>query len=149
MKDYLFNLTQNRAFPFHLLQQAPWRSGKKYRHWLLLSRAGYYSKEIVRNSVKECKVFIVANDTANVINILTTGGIADPVRFVNTAFTPSGCAITDLPVYRNDADSLYLIDWTYNRPRPSDDQVPSAIEILQHIPIYEATSPPFDWAYRW
>jgi agmatine/peptidylarginine deiminase len=90
---------------------------------------GTILREIVRNSVKECKVFIVANDTASVINILTTGGIAlDSVRFVNTAFnTIWMCDYGPTSVYRNDADSLYLIDWTYNRPRPSDDQVPSAI----------------------
>jgi agmatine/peptidylarginine deiminase len=106
-------------------------------------------REIVRNASKECKVFIVTDDSTSVISSLTSAGIAlDSVRFVDTAFnTIWMCDYGPTCVYRNDVDSLYLIDWIYNRPRPEDDQVPGAIADFAHIPIYEATAAPFDWVH--
>ena len=106
-------------------------------------------KEIVRNSVKECKVFIVTTDTVNVINQLTTAGISlDSVRFVNTAFNSIWiCDYGPSCVYKNDVDSLWIVDWTYNRPRPQDDLVPGAIADYLDFPIYEATTPPYDWVH--
>jgi agmatine/peptidylarginine deiminase len=106
-------------------------------------------KEIVRNSVKECKVFIVATDTANVASQLITAGIAlDSVQFVNTAFNSIWiCDYGPSCVYKNDVDSLWIVDWTYNRPRPQDDQVPGAIADYLDFPIYEATTAPYDWVH--
>lgn len=106
-------------------------------------------KEIVRNSVKECKVFIVATDTATVVNQLTAAGISlDSVRFVNTAFNSIWiCDYGPSCVYKNDVDSLWIVDWTYNRPRPQDDQVPGAIADYLDFPIYEATTAPYDWVH--
>ncbi|MBP7240238.1 MAG: agmatine deiminase family protein [Saprospiraceae bacterium] len=106
-------------------------------------------KEIVRNSVKECKVFIVTTDTVNVASQLTTAGIAlDSVRFVNSAFNSIWiCDYGPSCVYKNDVDSLWIVDWTYNRPRPQDDQVPGAIADYLNFPIYEATTAPYDWVH--
>jgi len=106
-------------------------------------------KEIVRNSVKECKVFIVATDTAAVVSQLSTAGISlDSVRFVNTPFNSIWiCDYGPSCVYKNDVDSLWIVDWTYNRPRPQDDQVPGAIADYLDFPIYEATTTPYDWVH--
>ena len=106
-------------------------------------------KEIVRNGVKECKVFIVATDTASVASQLTAAGISlDSVRFVNTAFNSIWiCDYGPSCVYKNDVDSLWIVDWTYNRPRPQDDQVPGAIADYLDFPIYEATTAPYDWVH--
>ena len=151
MKDYLSHLSKNRALPV-----APPASVRTMAEWeevqaLVIAWAGQATilKEIVRNAVKECKVFIVANDTASVISSLTSAGISlDSVRFIDTPFnTIWMCDYGPTCVYRNDIDSLYLIDWTYNRPRPQDDEVPTAIADFIHIPIYEATSPPYDWVH--
>ncbi len=106
-------------------------------------------KEIVRNSVKECKVFIVATDTATVASQLIAAGISlDSVRFVNTSFNSIWiCDYGPSCVYKNDVDSLWIVDWTYNRPRPQDDRVPGAIADYLHFPIYEATTAPYDWVH--
>src|SRR6185369_6851486 len=47
-------------------------------------------------------------------------------------------------IYTNDVDSLALIDWIYNRPRPKDDTVPSGIMRYTGLPMYEMTTSPFD-----
>ena len=106
-------------------------------------------KEIVRNGVKECKVIIVATDTASVASQLIASGISlDSVRFVNTAFNSIWiCDYGPSCVYKNDVDSLWIVDWTYNRPRPQDDQVPGAIADYLDFPIYEATTAPYDWVH--
>ncbi|HJW28548.1 MAG TPA: agmatine deiminase family protein, partial [Saprospiraceae bacterium] len=106
-------------------------------------------KEIVRNAVKECKVMIVTTDSANVAGQLTSAEISlDSVQFINTPFnTIWVCDYGPTCVYKNDVDSLYLIDWTYNRPRPQDDEVPAGIADFLHLPIYEATSAPYDWVH--
>jgi agmatine/peptidylarginine deiminase len=151
MKEYLFQLSQKRALPVPppaaVRTMAEWEEVQA----LVIAWAGQTPilREIVRNASKECKVFIVTDDSTSVISSLTSAGIAlDSVRFVDTPFnTIWMCDYGPTCVYRNDVDSLYLIDWIYNRPRPEDDEVPSAIADFAHIPIYEATSAPFDWVH--
>ncbi|HEX5112984.1 MAG TPA: agmatine deiminase family protein, partial [Saprospiraceae bacterium] len=151
MKEYLLQHAQNRVSP--VPPPAPVRTMAEWEEVqaLVIAWAGQSAilREIVRNASKECKVYIVTNDSVNVSNTLMSNGISlDSVRFVNTAFnTIWMCDYGPTCVYRNDVDSLYLIDWIYNRPRPQDDQVPSAIADFAHIPIYEATSAPFDWVH--
>lgn len=41
-------------------------------------------------------------------------------------------------------DSLILVDWIYNRPRPLDDVTPTAIAAAFGLPIYETKTPPWD-----
>jgi len=151
MKEYLSHLSQNRLLPVPpptaVRTMAEWEEVQA----LVIAWAGQATilKEIVRNTVKECKVYIVTNDSSNVINTLTSAGIAlDSVLFIDAPFnTIWMCDYGPTCVYRNDIDSLYLIDWTYNRPRPQDDLVPTAISDFIHVPIYEATSAPFDWVH--
>jgi len=106
-------------------------------------------KEIVRNAVKECKVLIITTDTINVTNQLTSAGISlDSVRFVDAPF--NSIWVRDYgpwTVYANDADSLWLVDWIYNRPRPADDATPVAIANYLGIPLYEATVDPDDFVH--
>lgn len=151
MEGYLRGLYQERRLP-----TPPPGSVRNMAEWeevqaLVIAWAGQATilKEIVRNSVKECKVFIVATDTVTVINQLTSAGIAlDSVRFVNAPFnTIWMCDYGPSCVYKNDVDSLWIVDWIYNRPRPQDDQVPGAISDFLNIPIYEATSPPYNWVH--
>lgn len=106
-------------------------------------------KEIVRNAVKECKVLIITMDSTTVTSVLTSSGIPmDSVRFINTPFnTIWVCDYGPWSVYSNDADSLYLIDWIYNRPRPQDDATPVAVANYLHIPLYEATVDPDDFVH--
>jgi agmatine/peptidylarginine deiminase len=106
-------------------------------------------KEIVRNAVKECKVLIITTDSVTVTNQLLNAGISlDSVRFIDTPFNSIWvCDYGPWTVYGNDVDSLWLIDWIYNRPRPQDDATPAAIADYLHIPEYEATVAPYDFVH--
>ncbi|MBK9984971.1 MAG: agmatine deiminase family protein [Saprospiraceae bacterium] len=106
-------------------------------------------KEIVRNAVKECKVLIITTDSTTVTNQLTNAGIPlDSVRFVVTPFNSIWvCDYGAWSVYSNDVDSLWQIDWIYNRPRPQDDATPAAVADYLHIPLYEATVDPDDFVH--
>jgi agmatine/peptidylarginine deiminase len=42
--------------------------------------------------------------------------------------------------YTNEVDSLIMVDWKYNRPRPEDDVIPQSISQMLNIPLYETTS---------
>lgn len=103
-------------------------------------------KEIVRHAVKECKVLIITTNPTNVTDQLTNAGIPmDSVQLVNTPF--NSIWVRDYgpwSVYKNDVDSLFLIDWIYNRPREQDDVTPKAIAEFLDIPIYEAIADPDD-----
>lgn len=103
-------------------------------------------REIVRHAVNECKVLIITTNPANVTTQLTNAGIPlDSVRFVNTPF--NSIWVRDYgpwSVYKNDVDSLFIVDWIYNRPREQDDVTPAAIADFLDIPIYEATQDPDD-----
>lgn len=103
-------------------------------------------REIVRHAVKECKVLIITMNPGNVYSSLTDAGIPlDSVQFVTTPF--NSIWVRDYgpwTVYKNDTDSLFLVDWIYNRPRLDDDASPLAIAAHLDIPIYEATLDPDD-----
>jgi len=151
MKDYLLQLNHNRQIPIpppgKVRNMAEWEEVQA----LVITWAGQATilREIVRNAVKECKVLIVTTDSVNVSDILTTAGISlDSVRFVDTAFnTIWVCDYGPSCVYKNDVDSLWIVDWTYNRPRPADDQVPVALADFLNYQIFEATDAPFDWVH--
>jgi len=106
-------------------------------------------KEIVRNAVKECKVLIITTTPDAVTTQLTSAGIPlDSVEFVNTPF--NSIWVRDYgpwTVYKNDVDSLWLVDWIYNRPRQNDDTSPTAVAEHLNLPIYEATTFPYNWVH--
>ena len=118
---------------------------------LILSWTGQptIQREIVRAAVKECKVIILTTNPDNVSGILTNAGIPlDSVTFLNAPFNTIW--VRDYgpwTVYKNDVDSLWIVDWIYNRPRPQDDQVPTVISNYLGLPIYEATQAPMDWIH--
>ena len=151
MKEYLLNLSNQRLLPTpppaDVRNMAEWEEVQA----IVIAWTDQITilKEIVRNSVKECKVFIVTTDTVTVTNQLTSSGIAlDSVRFVTAPFnTIWMCDYGPSCVYKNDVDSLWIVDWTYNRPRPKDDKVPGAIADYLSIPIYEATAEPYNWVH--
>jgi len=47
-------------------------------------------------------------------------------------------------VYKDWNDSLILVDWIYNRPRPDDDTSPEAHSDYLDIPLYEMSAAPTD-----
>src|SRR6185295_6104502 len=77
---------------------------------------------------------------------LTNAGVPlSNIDYLITAFNSVWCRdYGQWNIYKNDVDSLALIDWIYNRPRPSDDAVPSAIEAYTGLTMYQTTTAPND-----
>lgn len=114
---------------------------------LIVSWVEYQSvlRDIVRAAVKETTVIInVASnsDVTSVKNYLT----ADNVPLTNVKFNVApvnSVWVRDYmgnSCYTNDVDSLIMVDWKYNRPRPDDDAIPQYISAMLNIPLYETTS---------
>ena len=103
-------------------------------------------REIVRYSREECEVIIVCNDSNQVKNYLIQGNVPlSNISYVETLF--NSIWMRDYganTVYAHGVDSLYMIDWIYNRPRPLDDQIPDELASFIDRPIYSTTTPPFD-----
>lgn len=105
-------------------------------------------REIVRHAQQECKVTIICSDSNSVKSFLASGSPPVPatnLRFVIAPF--NSIWIRDYfanTVYGNEVDSLILVDWIYNRPRPSDNVLPVAVANNMGIPIYETTQSPND-----
>jgi agmatine deiminase len=102
--------------------------------------------EIVRAAQQETNVIIVCSDSNAVKTTLSNAGVPDTnLEFIIAPFNAIWCRdYGQWNVYTNEVDSLALIDWIYNRPRPKDDTVPSAIQHFTNIPMYETTTAPYD-----
>src|SRR3954470_11843421 len=102
-------------------------------------------RDIVRAAVKETIVIINTgsnSDVTTIKNYLT----ADNVPLTNVKFnvTPINSVwIRDYmgnSCYTHDVDSLIMVDWKYNRPRPEDDAIPQSVSAMLNIPLYETTT---------
>ncbi|MDX2247458.1 MAG: agmatine deiminase family protein [Bacteroidia bacterium] len=103
-------------------------------------------REIVRYSREECKVVILCSDTTGVKMFLTEGDVS--LEGVILIPTPVNSVwIRDYgasSVYTHGVDSLWLVDWIYNRPRPDDDYIPSVLSRYLRKSLFSTTRPPFD-----
>lgn len=103
-------------------------------------------KEIVRAAQVECQVYIVCSDSNTVKTYLTNNSV--PLINLHYLIVPYNSVwIRDYgqnTCYTNDVDSLILVDWIYNRPRPKDDTIPRQVANAFNIPIYETTQAPND-----
>jgi agmatine deiminase len=102
--------------------------------------------QIVDHAQEECEVLIACSDSVQVKTYLTGQGVPHTnVSFVQVPF--NSIWIRDYgahTVYKNDVEDLYLVDWIYNRPRPSDDAMPEAHGLKKNIPIYNTSQSPSD-----
>ena len=102
--------------------------------------------QIVDAAQEECRVLIACSDSNSVKNILANAGVPD----VNLDFLQidyNSIWIRDYGphnIYRNDVDSLFLVDWIYNRPRPDDDVMPEFHASFHNVPLYSTTLSPTD-----
>jgi len=100
--------------------------------------------QIVDAAQEECEVIIMCTDSNAVKTNLTSFGVPD----INLSFIEVGYNsiwIRDYgsnSVYVNDVDSLILVDWIYNRPRPLDDVIPDAYAAYLGIDLYSTTANP-------
>jgi agmatine deiminase len=155
MDDYLINargLNRQMINP----PPSPVRTSAEWEEidGLMVAWAGYTSilRDIVRAARLETQVYIVCGpscngtDSTTIKNYLTSGGV--PLSNVNFIYT--GCNSIwsrdygQWNVYTNDVDSLLLIDWIYNRPRPLDDVVPQAVATRFNLPLFSMDTPPND-----
>jgi len=115
---------------------------------VVVTWGSFYSvlREIVRYSKEEVEVINVCQDSTAIKSYLTSNGIDfDNLTFIQAPFNTVW--VRDYgpnPVYKNDVDSLVLIDWIYNRPRPSDDVIPDVISDYLGVPLYATTKSPND-----
>lgn len=115
---------------------------------LLVTWRSYISvvREIIRHAREETHVIVVCSDSNAVKSNLSSNGIPlTNVSYLETA--TNSVWIRDYGpwnVYTNDVDSLLVVDWIYNRPRPADDQVPVAVSTMLNLPIYQMTTAPYD-----
>ena len=104
--------------------------------------------QIILHAKQECEVVVVCADSNAVKSeLLNTYFLPnlDNVTFEQAPFNTVW--VRDYgpnPVYANDVDSLYFIDWIYNRPRPNDDLIPGVIGARFDVPVYTTTLPPSD-----
>lgn len=102
--------------------------------------------QIVDAAQEECRVLIACTDSNSVKNTLNNNGVPDQnLDFLEVPY--NSIWIRDYAgntMYRNDVDSLFLVDWIYNRPRPDDDMMPEEHAAWHNIPIYTTTLAPAD-----
>lgn len=104
-------------------------------------------KEIVRNIQDECNVIIVCNNPATVKTFLSNNNINPDKNIIYIQKSFNSVWVRDYgptSVYSNRVDSMYLVDWIYNRPRPLDDVVPGHVAATLQVPLYSTTTPPLD-----
>lgn len=106
--------------------------------------------EIVRAARLECNVIICCNDQPTVTtatNYLTSAGV-DLSSNVTFIVAPSNSIwIRDYGpncIYSNGVDSLYIMDWIYNRDRPKDNELPSYVAQSLGLQMYATSVAPFD-----
>ncbi len=101
-------------------------------------------RQIIAAAQLECNVIIHCADSNAVKADLTTNGIPlTNLNFIQVAF--NSIWIRDYAAntcYINDVDSLILIDWIYNRPRPFDDDLPLAYSAFLGVPLYQTLTAP-------
>jgi agmatine deiminase len=118
---------------------------------LLITWTGFPTilTEIVRNAVDELTVIIVTEDPDQVETVLNFEGIPlDNVEFLEQPF--NSIWIRDYgpwAAYQNEVDSLVLIDWIYNRPRPQDDAIPVHVAEMLDLPIYQTIADPYEFVH--
>jgi len=103
-------------------------------------------REIIPHAQRECKVLIVCTDSAAVKADLRKYGIS--LKGIEYLIHPYNSVwIRDYgpnTVYDQRSDSLMLIDWLYNRPRPQDDHISEAIALQLDLPFKSMSCPPYD-----
>ena len=103
-------------------------------------------RQIVDYAQEEGLVYIVCSDSNSVKSYLTAGGVPlVNLKFLLTNFNSIWCRdYGPWTVYRDNVDSMKIIDWIYNRVRPLDDVIPVFFANFINVPIHQTTAPPYD-----
>ena len=92
----------------------------------------------------ECLVLIVCTDSNSVKSQLTSYGVPlINLRFIHAPYNTIWCRDYGAwTIYTNDIDSLRMIDWVYNRPRPLDDNIPTYVANYYGVTLHQMTQNP-------
>lgn len=108
-------------------------------------------KQIVRAAKEETNVIIFCSSASAVQTYLMGAQAGGPlnnmdnIELVEADF--NSIWIRDYganTVYGNRVDTLLLVDWIYNRPRPADDVIPTVLADHLGLNLYTTTSAPSD-----
>lgn len=103
-------------------------------------------RQIVDYAQEEGTVYIICSDSNSVKSFLQSGGVPlFNIEYLITSF--NSIWVRDYgpwTAYTNDFDTLNIIDWIYNRPRPLDDVTPVFFANSIGAPIYQTTTPPYN-----
>ena len=107
--------------------------------------------EIVRAAREECNVVICCENQAVVAQAktkLTSVGVDFSSKVTFLIAQNNSIWVRDYGpncVYANDVDSLYFVDWIYNRPtRPKDDTIATVLAPYFNLPLYSTSVAPTD-----
>ena len=103
-------------------------------------------RDIIKAAQLETFVTIICTDSNTVKSNLISNAIPlSNLKYLQAPFNSIWARdYSGNSVYGNFVDSLLIVDWIYNRPRPSDDITPSALASLWNIPIYVTSAAPND-----
>ncbi len=103
-------------------------------------------KDIVDYAQDEGTVYIICSDSNLVKDYLTNTGV--PHYNIKYLIVPSNSVwVRDYgpwTAYSNSVDTINIIDWIYNRPRPLDDVTPEFFANYINVPIYQTTTNPYN-----
>ncbi len=106
--------------------------------------------EIVRAAREECRVVICCRSqtTLNSAKSYLTGKGVDLSSNVEFVLAPNDSIwVRDYGpncVYANAVDSLYFVDWIYNRNRKRDDTIATTLSKYFDVPLYATIKQPYD-----
>jgi agmatine/peptidylarginine deiminase len=103
-------------------------------------------REIIKAAQQETKITIICSDSNVVKTNLTTNSVPlTNLKFIVAPF--NSIWMRDYfgnTVYAANVDTLLMVDWIYNRPRPLDDVIPTVVANSYSIPIYETKTSPWN-----
>jgi agmatine/peptidylarginine deiminase len=130
--------------PFDVRTMAQWEEVQT----LVLTWTSYPSilAKIVDAAQEECEVLIHCTDSTQVKTYLNGQGVPlTNVKYLEVPF--NSIWIRDYgahTVYKNEVDSVLLVEWIYNRPRPDDDAMPNEYALYKGIGLHGTTAAPYD-----
>lgn len=150
----LNSLIDFQDFNYSAIQTPPTSKVRPMAEWeesqaLLITWTSYPSilAKIVKAAQEEGTVIIVCSDSSEVKLSLTANEV-DLNKNIKYLIAPFNSVwIRDYgpnTVYKNDVDSLYLVDWIYNRPRYKDDTVSTSVAKFLKVPLYSTYTSPYD-----
>lgn len=113
---------------------------------LVVTYTGFESivRQIIDHAQEECLVLVACTDSNVVKSDLTSAGIPlTNVRYLEIPF--NSIWIRDYgghTIYKNDVDSMAMVEWIYNRPRPNDDIMPQQHANYLNFDLYSTTANP-------